>query len=147
MSAIDPKNAATWPVDPKSSAGKRLEDHKTPAAALSEMEMWFDILPPPRQGYVDEDDVLMWIREVAAAGAEHADESRGISAIAAVTYVQRPEIFPHGPALRGRCQHLFGNLLRELDDAAKKAREDQARAKASDDHNALRELKRQRGWL
>lgn len=112
-------------------------DPPTPASRLTEAESWLDKLPaPPKPLYgQDEISIAAWLRDVAEAGG-----------IEGLQWAYAPENFPFGPIMRGRVQHIFGIIFRELEDRTKHQAERAAIERRAKDAAAARDLRRNKGW-
>ena len=103
----------------------------------SESAFWLAELPPPPAPLhsADEDDVLIWLRAVAAVGG-----------MPALQFAWDPGHWPFGSYLRSRCTHLHGTVCREIEAESKRKAEEAARENAEKQRDAMRELFRVKGW-
>ena len=106
-----------------------------PPKSLDERMM--DLLPPPPRPFSEQsdDDIEFYLRRVADVGG-----------IEGLTWFYRPENFNpvFGPAKRMRLQHVYGGLLRKIDEEAKRKLEREAAERAEQLRIEDREARKQR---
>jgi hypothetical protein len=125
---------------PASKHDKPLPDaeiKRREAIAASSDEAMMQRLPkPPRPFHEqDEDSLHMWLIAVAEAGGCEG-----------LTWCYQPQNWPYGPSLRGRVQHIVGELMRRTDEAQRRKLEAEARLRAEMQRTEAKELRRSKGW-
>ena len=98
-------------------------------------QKWIDLLPAPPQHGQDETAIRLWMRECAEVGG-----------LPALEWLYTDRNFPLGPFMRGRVQHIFGELHRELQDRARHQVERAAAERRAKDDAAAHDLRRSKGW-
>ena len=121
-------------TDPTPTVNKKIAEQPTPAGSLDEAKQMLEGLPKPPPPYADDDQITVWLHNVAALGADR------------LNWVYRPEVFNKffDSVKRGRQQHIVGHLLRAIDEENKRRREVEAQQRAAKQRDELADLLR--GW-